>query len=103
MKKIVLIMAGLIACQMTALATWRPSDALLRAVRQVESNNGRELYGDGGRSLGAFQISEAAWVDVSAYRKARGQKVYSYDRHVMHGYINQVYAADYLTMIHSEL
>jgi hypothetical protein len=82
---------------------WRPSNALLRAVKHVESNNGRQLYGDSGRSLGAFQISEGAWADVSAYRRARGQKVYSYDQHVMHGFINQAYAADYLAIIHAEL
>jgi hypothetical protein len=40
---------------------------------------------------------------VSGWRKARGLKVYSYSRHVMHSYINQTYAADYLTMIHGEL
>lgn len=102
MKKNIIILAGLLACQ-TFATDWRPSEAMLKAVRQVESNNGRELYGDGGRSLGAYQLSEAAWVDVSAWRRARGLKVYSYDRHVMHSYINQVYAADYMSMIHSEL
>ena len=101
MKKLVLVLAGLLACN--AYAEWRPSNALLRAVRQVESNNGRHLIGDSGRSLGAFQLSEAAWVDVSAYRRARGLKTYSYDNHVLHNFINQTYAADYLAMIHSEL
>jgi hypothetical protein len=102
MKKLVLVLVGLLACN--AYATdWRPSDALLRAVKQVESNNGRRVYGDSGRSLGPFQLSEAAWVDVSAWRKARGLKVYSYEHHVLHSYINQAYAADYLAMIHGEL
>jgi len=82
---------------------WRPSESLLRAVRQVESSNGRELYGDQGRSLGPFQLSEAAWLDVSAWRKDHGQKVYSYRQYVMHAYINRAYAADYLAMIHTEL
>lgn len=102
MKKLVLVVAGLLACN--AFATeWRPSDALLRAVRQVESNNGRRVYGDSGRSLGPFQLSEAAWVDVSAWRRAHGLKVYSFEQHVLHSYINQAYAADYLTMLHTEL
>ena len=102
MKKLVLVLAGLLACN--AYATeWRPSNALLRAVKQIESNNGRRVYGDSGRSLGPFQLSEAAWVDISAWRKIRGLKTYSYDQHVLHGYINQAYAADYLAMIHSEL
>jgi hypothetical protein len=102
MKKLVLVLVGLLACNVSA-TEWRPSDALLRAVRQVESNNGRRVYGDSGRSLGPFQLSEAAWVDVSAFRKARGLKVYSYEQHVLHAYINQAYAADYLAMIHGEL
>jgi len=102
MKKLVLVLVGLLACN--AYATeWRPSDALLRAVRQVESNNGRQVYGDSGRSLGPFQLSEAAWVDVSAWRRAHGLKVYSYEHHVLHSFINQTYAADYLAMIHGEL
>jgi hypothetical protein len=102
MKSLVYALAGFLTCGAFA-AEWRPSDSLLRAVRQVESNNGAWLYGDSGRSLGAFQMSRAAWEDVSAWRKARGFKVYSYGNHVMHSYINQVYAADYLTMIHSTL
>lgn len=102
MKKLVLVLAGLLACN--AYATeWRPSNALLRAVRQIESNNGRHLVGDSGRSLGAFQLSEAAWVDVSAWRRARGLKVYSYENHALHNFINQTYAADYMVMIHGEL
>ena len=102
MKKLVLVLAvGLLACN--AYADWRPSDALMRAVREVESSNGRRVYGDSGRSLGPFQISEAAWVDVSVWRKARGLKVYSYEHHALHSYINQAYAADYMSMIHAEL
>lgn len=84
-------------------AEWRPSSALLRAVRQIESSNGQLVVGDNGRSLGAFQLSEAAWVDVSFWRKARGLKTYAYREYVMHAYINQTYAADYLAMIHAEL
>jgi hypothetical protein len=105
MKKTLWILVGWLACDAFAAnaSGWRPSDALLRAVRHVESSNGRNLYGDGGRSLGHFQLSEAAWIDVSAWRKERGLKVYSYRSNVMHPYINQAYAADYLTMIHGEL
>jgi hypothetical protein len=102
MKKKLCILIGILTCQ-TFAAEWRPSDALLQAVREVESNNGRMLYGDSGRSLGAFQMSHAAWLDVSAWRRARGLKVYSYNGHALHSYINRTYAADYLSMIHSEL
>ncbi|MDX1953462.1 MAG: transglycosylase SLT domain-containing protein [Verrucomicrobiota bacterium] len=82
---------------------WRPPEKLLKAVRYIESSHGQFTYGDNGRSLGDFQISEAAWVDVSAYRKSRGLKVYSYEAHVYHPFINRAYASDYLSMIHSEL
>jgi len=102
MKKLVLVLVGLLACNAYA-NEWRPPEALLKAVRQVESNNGRHVYGDSGRSLGPFQLSEAAWVDVSAYRRAHALKVYSYEHHALHNFINQAYAADYLTLIHNEL
>ena len=102
MKKTVCALIGFLVSQ-TLAAEWRPSDEFLQAVREVESNNGRMLYGDSGRSLGAFQMSQAAWLDVSAWRRAHGLKVYSYDGHALHSYINRAYAADYLSMIHSEL
>jgi len=102
MKKAICILVGILACE-TFAAEWRPCEALLQAVREVESNNGRMLYGDTGRSLGAFQMSRGAWADVSAWRKARGEKTYSYGQYALHSYVNRAYAADYITMIHSEL
>lgn len=107
MKKTLFILVGWVTWSSIAVnaasSTWRPPDALLRAVRQVESSNGRNVYGDAGRSLGHFQLSEAAWIDVSAWRKTQRLKVYPYRSYVMHPYINQTYAADYLAMIHAEL
>jgi hypothetical protein len=103
MIKKAIILSALLACNAFATSEWRPSTALLQAVRQVESNNGQLVYGDKGRSLGPYQLSRAAWTDISAWRRARGEKVYSYGQYAMHDYINQVYAADYLTMIHGEL
>jgi hypothetical protein len=82
---------------------WRPSEDFLAAVCFVESSNGRFLHGDGGQSLGDFQISEAAWIDVSAWRKARKLPSYSYEHHVFNRRINRTYAADYLTILHGEL
>ena len=102
MKKLICVLIGSIALSASG-AEWRPSPALLKAVRYVESSDGQYLYGDNGRSLGPFQLSEGAWADVSGWRKARGLKVYSYQTHVMHDYINRAYAADYLALIHSEL
>jgi hypothetical protein len=82
---------------------WRPDDKFLAAVRFVESSDGIFTVGDAGRSLGDFQLSEAAWLDVSSWRKGRGLKTYVYDRHVFNQRINRMYAADYLTLIHEEL
>jgi hypothetical protein len=102
MKKTIIALIGVLALE-TAAAEWRPSESLLRAVKEVESNDGRFLYGDEGRSLGAFQMSRGAWKDVNAWRRARGLKTYDYGSHALNSYINRVYAADYLSMIHSEL
>ena len=102
MKKLVIILAGLVATAANAME-WKPSQAFLKAVRQIESSGGQFLYGDEGRSLGAFQLSEAAWADVNEWRKARKLKTYAYHEHVLHTYINKVYASNYLSLIHSEL
>ncbi len=102
MKKTIILWAAWLTMGAEA-SEWKPSQALLRAVRQVESNNGQQLYGDGGRSLGLYQLSEPAWIDINAWRKARGLKVYSYQRHVMNHFINQAYASNYLTMLQGEL
>jgi hypothetical protein len=84
-------------------AGWRPTERLLYAIRYVESSHGRYTYGDEGRSLGDFQMSEAAWLDVSAWRKGRGLPTYGYDRHVFDRKINRLYATDYLTILYEEL
>ncbi len=82
---------------------WRPAPELLKAVRKVESNNGLNLVGDNGESLGAFQLSEAAWLDVNSYRKARNLKTYPYSQTVFQPFISREYAATYLTILHDGL
>jgi len=82
---------------------WQPTDDFLHAVRFVESNNGQNKYGDNGDSLGDFQLSEAAWLDVNEWRRARGLKTYRYDGTVFHSYISRVYASNYLTILYTEL
>lgn len=82
---------------------WRPTDEFLHAVRAVESNNGQFKYGDGGCSLGDFQLSEAAWLDVNEWRRARGLKTYPYEKAVFNTFISRVYASNYLTILHTEL
>jgi len=82
---------------------WKPTADFLHAVREVESNNGLNRYGDNGESLGDFQLSEAAWLDVNEWRRARNLKTYQYERSVYHSYISRVYASNYLTILHAEL
>jgi hypothetical protein len=102
MKK--LIVAGLVflACGLSA-GEWRPDDRLLDAVRLIESSGGLYLYGDGGRSLGDFQMGRAAWADVNARRRVRGETVYDYNRHVLNPEINRLYAAEYLAILRGQL
>jgi hypothetical protein len=82
---------------------WRPSDRLLNAVWTVESARGAFTWGDNGRSLGDYQLSEAAWTDVNAWRKNRNLRTYEYQKAVWDRRISRVYAADYLSILHGEL
>jgi hypothetical protein len=84
-------------------ADWQPSKSFLDAVCQIESSNGRYVYGDGGRSLGHFQIQKAAWTDVVAWRKRRGLAVHDYHRFVLNPEVSRIYAANYLTILHNQL
>lgn len=91
-------------CSWVVVATeWKPTDSFLRAVSFIESSNGRFTIGDNGNSLGEFQLSEAAWLDVNEWRKARRLKTYDYREYVHHGFINRVYASNYMTILHTEL
>jgi len=106
MNLLILIASALLtvaAARATTSGEWRPSDQFLKAVRVVESSGGQSLYGDNGQSLGDFQLSEAAWLDVNEWRKARKLKTYRYDRNVMNAFINRVYASNYLSMLHADL
>jgi hypothetical protein len=82
---------------------WQPQGEFLNAIRFVESSNGANIVGDNGDSLGEFQLSEAAWLDVNEWRRARALKTYPYDRTVFHSYISRAYASNYLTILHGEL
>lgn len=44
-----------------------PLANLFDAIRQVESSNGKKLIGDGGASLGPYQISKIYWQDACEY------------------------------------
>lgn len=100
----ILLLISVVSCSVAAEAKeWRPSKEFLRAVKFVESSNGLFKVGDNGQSLGDFQLSEAAWLDVSQWRKARRLKVYDYEESVFHSFINRVYASNYLTILYGEL
>ena len=95
---------SLVSCAVAGSATeWQPSTEFLQAVRSVESSNGQFKIGDNGQSLGDFQLSEAAWLDVNEWRRLRSLKTYRYDEAVFNGFINRVYASNYLTILHGEL
>jgi hypothetical protein len=83
--------------------TWRPPDSLLKAVHVIESTQGQFTVGDQGQSLGDYQLSEAAWLDVSWWRKGRGLPVYNYRRHVWDHKVSREYASNYLTILHGIL
>jgi hypothetical protein len=95
---------SLLSCAVATKATeWHPSPVFLQAVRTVESSNGQFKVGDNGQSLGDYQLSEAAWLDVNEWRRSRGLKTYRYEEAVFNSFINRVYASNYLTILHSEL
>ena len=102
MKKRLVILVCMLAVSAQA-ATWRPTERLLHAVRLVESAEGLLTWGDNGNSLGDFQLSEAAWLDVSAWRKAHGLPTYQYETHVWNRAASREYAADYLAILHRAL
>jgi hypothetical protein len=102
MGKFIAVAVCLIAGDLCG-APWRASDQLLYAVRDVESSQGQFTWGDNGRSLGDYQLSEAAWLDVNQWRKARNRTVYEYRQHVLDPTLSRTYAADYLAILHSEL
>jgi hypothetical protein len=90
----------------TALAhanAWTPHDRLLNAVCQIESSGGRFTYGDGGSSLGHYQIQKGAWKDVVAWRKKQNLPTHDYQKNVYDPQISRMYAANYLTLLYGRL
>jgi hypothetical protein len=78
------------------------TDTFLEAVAQIESSGGRYNVGDGGRAHGAWQMHSAAWKDTSAYRRKRGEQVWSYS-HAHNTTVARLYARDYLTILEDRL
>ena len=102
MPKYLMLLLSFLATDGYAIG-WKPPERLLNAVRRVESSDGLFTYGDEGRSLGDFQLSEAAWMDVTSWRRSHGVKTYGYSSHVYDRRVNRSYAADYITLLHDEL
>jgi len=102
MRTCFVLVIWLIATHLRA-ETWVPSEALLDAVRHIESADGRYTVGDQGRSLGDYQLSEAAWLDVNAWRKSHGTATYDYANGVWAKPISRAYAADYLKILRGQL
>jgi hypothetical protein len=84
-------------------ATWSPSPTMLDAVRHVESTDGMLTVGDNGKSLGEYQMSEGAWLDVTTWRKARSLPTFDYEKEVWNRQISRSYARDYLRILHGQL
>jgi hypothetical protein len=103
MKKEIVIVIAHASLGLALGKEWKPTSDFLRAVRAVESTHGQFKVGDNGQSLGDFQLSEAAWLDVNEWRKGRGLKTYHYEESVYNAFINRVYASNYLTILHGEL
>ena len=62
------ILSFLIACS-TCQAKSLVNEELVHKVAIIESNVNPDAVGDGGESLGAFQIKRAAWADAVAYSR----------------------------------
>jgi hypothetical protein len=103
MRKNLALLICLTASRLYAATTWQPTDELLHAIRFVESSHGQFTVGDHGQSLGDYQLSEAAWLDVSSWRKSRGVRTYKYERHVWDRAVSRAYASDYLAILHGQL
>jgi hypothetical protein len=83
--------------------SWTPSEQLLNMVRKIESADGLMVVGDHGNSRGAYQMSAAAWLDVSAWRRARKLEVSDYEVSVWNETVSRSYAANYLQILHERL
>lgn len=77
----------------------QPSEALLDAIRVVESSgrcSGAVKDGDGGRSIGVYQISRAYWLDAVKFDPRLARKPYAacrtdaaYAREVVRAYLTR--------------
>ena len=83
--------------------SWKPEPAFLEAICQLESNGGRFLVGDSGKSLGHYQMQKGAWLDVVKWRKGQNLPTHDYRNNVLDPKISRIYAANYLTILYHRL
>jgi hypothetical protein len=102
MKRLLSLLLAVASCEAKSIVT---SD-LVHKVGIIESNLNEDAVGDYGKSLGAFQISEATWADAVAYNRVTAGphdamlsvnwKVYAHDYTMSH------YAAELILKMHEE-
>lgn len=73
----------------------------VKAVGRIESGNRSSAIGDAGKARGEFQIHKPSWDQISAARKARGEKVYQWEIYAHDSAIASQYAAEYLRWVES--
>ncbi len=102
MKRLLSLLLATSFCEAKSLVD---SD-LVHKVGIIESNIDESAVGDNGRSLGAFQISEAAWADAVAYNRVTAGP---HDAHLStewkrwaHDYTMSHYAAELILKMHEE-
>jgi hypothetical protein len=102
MKSLLSILLAFASCEAKSIVT---SD-LVHKVGIIESNIDEDAVGDNGRSLGAFQISEAAWADAVAYNRVTAGP---HDPHLStewrrwaHDYTMSHHAAELILKMHEE-
>ena len=90
MKRLLSLLLAIASCEAKSIV----NEDLIHKVAIIESNVNEDAVGDGGRSLGAFQIGQDAWADAVAYNRVTAGphdqtlptnwKVYAHDYNVAH-------------------
>lgn len=78
------------------------SDTFVEAVALIESGGNSQAKGDASKAAGRWQMHEAAWADITAYRLRKGWQVWPYEQ-AQDASVARLYARDYLTMLENQL
>lgn len=74
MQRLAFAVIAAVACGQTFTLSAVEKDArILHAIAAVESGNDHKAVGDGGSSLGAWQMQAAAWAEANADRRLAGK------------------------------